>query len=48
MIGINGNEYYPDVSEHAVLYQLKTLLQHIRKGIVEDKYSWNYIVGINS
>lgn len=47
MIGIHGKEYYPDVSEHAVLYQLKTLLQDIRKGVAEDKYSWNYIIRTN-
>jgi branched-chain amino acid aminotransferase len=47
MIGINENKYYPDVSEHAILYRLKAQLQNIRKGVDKDKYSWNYIIRIN-
>lgn len=46
LIAINGNHYYPNVSEDAVLYQLKTQLQQIRKGLVPDIYSWNYIINV--
>jgi branched-chain amino acid aminotransferase len=43
-IGIQGISYYPDVSDGAVLYQLKTKLQNIRRGVAPDTHGWNYII----
>lgn len=44
LIDINGKKYMPNVNENALLFKLKKQLQDIRKGLTEDKYSWNYML----
>lgn len=43
-IGINGVDYFPDVSARARLYRLKAALLDIQTGKVPDRYGWNDIV----
>lgn len=44
LIDINGEKYRPNVNENALLFKLKKQLQAVRKGLAEDKHSWNYIL----
>ena len=48
LIGINANQYRTNVSENAVLYQLKKELQEIRVGKKHDVFNWNYIIPVKT
>ena len=48
LIDINGKSYYPNVSETALLYQLKKKLNDIRTGLATDTYDWNYVIPVKN
>lgn len=44
-IGIDGGLYHlPEYNNQAVMFRLKSALEDIRSGRVEDKYNWNYVL----
>lgn len=43
-IAMEGKEYECYIAEDATMYQLQKELFNIRRGLVEDKNNWNYII----
>ena len=43
-IQIQGKDYSPYIEDDAIMFQLKTALENIRKGRAKDTHSWNHFI----
>lgn len=44
-LNINGRDYYPYTGPDALMYRLQQELESIRRGLVPDRFKWNYEIG---